>query len=114
MVLAGGPMSNLSGKPTFLSVLLNDSWMAAYDPKGSIVGSKTYRVDLNLETFIGLAILLVPRFNRLKIYRSNCDLFLASFIYENSNWRLPSPFGVDLIAQTLIKTTGYVVIICIA
>jgi hypothetical protein len=23
----------LSGKPTFLSVLLNDSWVAAYDPK---------------------------------------------------------------------------------
>jgi hypothetical protein len=27
-----GQMSNLSGKPTFLRVLLNDSWVAAYDP----------------------------------------------------------------------------------
>ena len=24
---------DLSGKPTFLSVLLNDGWVAAYDPK---------------------------------------------------------------------------------
>ena len=28
-----GLVSNLSGKPTFLSVLLNDGWVAAYDPK---------------------------------------------------------------------------------
>ena len=28
-----GQTSNLSGKPTFLSVLLNDGWVAAYDPK---------------------------------------------------------------------------------
>jgi hypothetical protein len=33
MALAGGLVSNLSGKPTFLSVLLNDGWVAAYDPK---------------------------------------------------------------------------------
>jgi hypothetical protein len=26
-------MSNLSGKPTFSSVLLNDGWVTAYDPK---------------------------------------------------------------------------------
>jgi hypothetical protein len=26
-------MSNLSGKPTFSSVLLNDGWETAYDPK---------------------------------------------------------------------------------
>ena len=32
MALAGGLISNLSGKPTFLSVLLNDGWVAAYDP----------------------------------------------------------------------------------
>jgi len=31
-----GQMSNLSGKPTFLSVLLNDGWVAAYDPKLTI------------------------------------------------------------------------------
>ena len=28
-----GQMSNLSGKPTFSSVLLNDGWVTAYDPK---------------------------------------------------------------------------------
>jgi len=28
-----GQTSNLSGKPTFLSVLLNDGWVAANDPK---------------------------------------------------------------------------------
>ena len=27
-----GQTSNLSGKPTFLSVLLNDGWVAANDP----------------------------------------------------------------------------------
>ena len=31
-----GQMSNLSGKPTFLSVLLNDGWVAAYDPKQTL------------------------------------------------------------------------------
>ena len=33
VVLAGGLKSNLSGKPTFSSVLLNDGWVTAYDPK---------------------------------------------------------------------------------
>ena len=33
MALAGGRMSNLSGKPTFSSVLLNDGWVTAYDPQ---------------------------------------------------------------------------------
>ena len=33
MALAGGRMSNLSGKPTFSSVLLKDGWETAYDPK---------------------------------------------------------------------------------
>ena len=30
---AGGRMSILSGKTTFLSVLLYDGWVVAYDPK---------------------------------------------------------------------------------
>ena len=29
-------MTILSGKPTFLSVLLNDGWAAAYDPKRTV------------------------------------------------------------------------------
>ena len=33
MASAGGLKSNLSGKPTFSSVLLNDGWVTAYDPK---------------------------------------------------------------------------------
>ena len=33
MVLAGGLKSNLSGKPTFLSALLNDGWVTTNDPK---------------------------------------------------------------------------------
>ena len=33
VVLAGGQMSNLSGKPTFLSALLNDGWVTTNDPK---------------------------------------------------------------------------------
>jgi len=35
-----GQMSNLSGKPTFLSVLLNDSWVATYDPKQPLLNNK--------------------------------------------------------------------------
>ena len=35
-----GQMSNLSGKPTFLSVLLNDGWVAVYDPKQPLLNNK--------------------------------------------------------------------------
>jgi hypothetical protein len=34
-------ISNLSGKPTFLSVLLNDGWVAAYDPRHTLKAIKT-------------------------------------------------------------------------
>ena len=33
MASAGGLKSNLSGKPTFVSVLLNDGWVTTNDPK---------------------------------------------------------------------------------
>ena len=33
MASAGGLKSNLSGKPTFSSVLLNDGWVTTNDPK---------------------------------------------------------------------------------
>ncbi|QWD10058.1 hypothetical protein G6713_04925 [Polynucleobacter paneuropaeus] len=33
LALAGSRMSILSGKTTFLSVLLYDGWVVAYDPK---------------------------------------------------------------------------------
>jgi len=46
-----GLASNLSGKPTFLSVLLNDSWVAAYDPKWPL-GIKENHVEV-VQKFLG-------------------------------------------------------------
>ena len=44
-----GQASNLSGKPTFLSVLLNDGWVAANDPK------KTFKEKLLGDSWCFLA-----------------------------------------------------------
>ena len=33
---SSGQTSNLSGKPTFMSILLYDGWVAAYDPKRTV------------------------------------------------------------------------------
>jgi len=105
----GTPRMNCPFKGHFIYLL---RW-SANDPKQTTKYSKTDGVDVNLKIFIGLTIPLKPRFYGLKIYRSNRSFSLANFIYENSNWRLPPPFRVDLIAQTLINSAGYVVIICI-
>ena len=42
-----GQASNLSGKPTFLSVLLNDGWVAAYDPMQTLVDAASTELTSN-------------------------------------------------------------------
>ena len=43
---SSGQTSNLSGKPTFMSILLNDGWVAAYDPKQTLRITKTHPNEL--------------------------------------------------------------------
>jgi len=53
-----GQISNLSGKPTFLSVLLRDGWVAAIDPKRTLARNKKVEGGLLwglVETFTNLS-----------------------------------------------------------
>ena len=45
-----GRLSNLSGKPTFLSVLLNDGWVAANDPQQTLADITSATVQSKLST----------------------------------------------------------------